>query len=252
MQGNDVSSSSVAPLLEVNDLSAGYRDLVAIRDISLSVHPGKVTVLLGRNGAGKSTTLLTIAGLAKRTAGQILLDGVDITDRPPHVRTALGIALVPENKRIFRRRTVEENLAIGGYILRRGERRAAVRNAYDRFPMLHAKRHEPAGGLSGGQQQMLSIAQALMPGPRVLMLDEPTAGLAPVIVKDVLEILGSIKAEDVGVLLVEQLVDQAMTVADRVVLLDHGRVQSSAEADGLHNFEELRNVYLGGRPDDQP
>jgi branched-chain amino acid transport system ATP-binding protein len=127
-----------------------------------------------------------------------------------------------------------------------------VQNAYDRFPMLHAKRHETAGGLSGGQQQMLSIAQALMPGPRVVMLDEPTAGLAPVIVKDVLEILASIKAEGIGVLLVEQLVDQAMTVADHVVLLDHGRVRSSAEADGLHDFEQLRNVYLGGRPDDQP
>jgi branched-chain amino acid transport system ATP-binding protein len=238
---------STPPLLSVTGLSAGYRDLLAIRDVSLSVHAGEITVLLGRNGAGKSTALLAIAGLAKRSAGQIELDGVDFADRAAHARTRQGIALVPENKRIFRRRTVEENLAIGGYILRRGERRAAIQNAYDRFPMLHAKRHDAAGGLSGGQQQMLSIAQALIPGPRVVMLDEPTAGLAPVIVKDVLEILVAIRAEGIGVLLVEQLVDQAMSVADHVVLLDHGRVQYNAAADGLHDFEQLRNVYLGNQ-----
>jgi branched-chain amino acid transport system ATP-binding protein len=244
MQASDVTSSP-PPLLEVDNVSAGYRDLLAIRDVSLKVHPGKITVLLGRNGAGKSTTLLTIAGLAKRTAGQIKLDGADITGWPPHARTGLGLALVPENKRVFRRRTVEENLAIGGYILGRSERRAAIQNAYDRFPMLHAKRHDAAGGLSGGQQQMLSIAQALMPGPRVVMLDEPTAGLAPVIVRGVVEILVSIQAEGIGVLLVEQLVDQALTVADHVVLLDHGRVQYNAATDGLHDLEQLRNVYLG-------
>ncbi|MGC0367481.1 branched-chain amino acid transport system ATP-binding protein [Rhodococcus sp. 27YEA15] len=241
MRTNDASST----LLEVKDLSAGYRDLLAVRDVCLSVHPGEVTVLLGRNGAGKSTVLLTIAGLAKRASGQILLDGADITSLSPYARNGSGISLVPENKRVFRRRTVEENLAIGGYVLTRGERRAAIQNAYERFPALHAKRHDAAGGLSGGQQQMLSIAQALMPGPRVIMLDEPTAGLAPAIVNDVLEILVSIQAEGIGVLLVEQLVDQALSVADHVVLLDHGRVQYNASTDGLHDFEQLRNIYLG-------
>jgi branched-chain amino acid transport system ATP-binding protein len=233
------------PLLRVAGLSAGYRDLQAIRNVDITVGRGEITVLLGRNGAGKSTTLLTIAGVLKAMKGTVELCGHDVSTEPAHVRTRLGLALVRENKRIFRRRTVEENLLIGGFVMGRRARGVALQRAYEQFPMLHEKRHLAAGGLSGGQQQMLAIAQALMPGPQVVMLDEPSAGLAPVIVKDVFATLDRLKSEGVAVLLVEQLVEQALAVADRVVLLEQGRVISHGSDAGVPDLAAFRQVYLG-------
>jgi branched-chain amino acid transport system ATP-binding protein len=235
-------------LLRVESLSAGYRDLQAIWGVDLTVGAGEITVLLGRNGAGKSTTLLTIAGMLRMLGGRVELGGEDISARPARLRVKMGLALVRESKRIFRRRTVEENLLIGGFIMPRGERQEALHRAYDQFPILLARRHQLAGGLSGGQQQMLAIAQALMPRPRVIMLDEPSAGLAPAIVKDVFSTLTRLRAEGVGVLLVEQLVDLAMSVADRVVLLDQGRVISTGADAGMPDLDKFREVYLGRRP----
>jgi branched-chain amino acid transport system ATP-binding protein len=232
-------------LLRVESLSAGYRDLQAIWEVDLTVGVGEITVLLGRNGAGKSTTLLAIAGMLRMLGGRVELGGQDISARPARVRTRMGLALVRESKRIFRRRTVEENLLIGGFIMRRAERQEALRRAYDQFPILLERRHQVAGGLSGGQQQMLAIAQALMPQPRVVMLDEPSAGLAPAIVKDVFSTLTRLREAGVGVLLVEQLVDQATSVADRVVLLDQGRVVSSGASAGIFDLDKFREVYLG-------
>jgi branched-chain amino acid transport system ATP-binding protein len=232
-------------LLRVESLSAGYRDLQAIWEVDLTVQAGQVTVLLGRNGAGKSTTLLTIAGLLRTLGGRVELGGEDISARPARLRTKMGLALVRENKRIFRQRTVEENLLIGGFIMRRAERQKALRRAYEQFPILLERRHQLAGALSGGQQQMLAIAQALMPQPRVIMLDEPSAGLAPAIVKDVFATLTRLRDEGVGVLLVEQLVDQAMAVADRIVLLDQGRVVSAGAGAGMPDIDKFRGVYLG-------
>jgi branched-chain amino acid transport system ATP-binding protein len=232
-------------LLRVESLSAGYRDLQAIWEVDLTVQAGQVTVLLGRNGAGKSTTLLTIAGMLRTLGGRVELGGEDISARPARLRTKMGLALVRENKRIFRQRTVEENLLIGGFIMRRAERQQALRRAYEQFPILLERRHQLAGALSGGQQQMLAIAQALMPRPRVIMLDEPSAGLAPAIVKDVFATLTRLRDEGVGVLLVEQLVDQAMAVADRIVLVDQGRVVSSGAGAGMPDIDKFREVYLG-------
>jgi branched-chain amino acid transport system ATP-binding protein len=233
------------PLLRITGLSSGYRDLQAIWDVELSVGRGEITVLLGRNGAGKSTTLLTIAGVLKAMNGTVELGGRDVSSEPAHVRTRLGLALVRENKRIFRRRTVEENLLIGGFVMGRRARAVALQRAYEQFPMLHEKRHLAAGGLSGGQQQMLAIAQALMPDPQVVMLDEPSAGLAPVIVKEVFATLDRLKSEGVAVLLVEQLVEQALAVADRVVLLEQGRVISHGSDSEVPDLAAFRQVYLG-------
>jgi len=236
-----------APLLRVSGLSAGYRDLQAIWDVDLCVAAGEITVLLGRNGAGKSTTLLTTAGILRPMGGRIEFDGQEIGDLPAYARTKLGLALVRENKRIFRKRTVEENLLIGAFTMRRQDRKAAIERAYDQFPMLRGKRRSAAGGLSGGQQQMLAIAQALMPEPRLIMLDEPSAGLAPVVVNEVFATLKWLKEQGVGVLLVEQLVEQASTIADRVVLLEHGQVISDVAGARRADLDELRDVYLGRR-----
>lgn len=235
-------------LLEVDGLSAGYGDITAIWDVSLSVAPGQVTVVLGRNGAGKTTTLLTIAGILKMRAGSVRFKGEDISRRQPSARTRLGISLVQENKRIFRQRTVEQNLQIGAYCLPRRERAASIADAYERFPVLAERRGERAGALSGGQQQMLAIAQALASRPTVLMIDEPSGGLAPVIVRDVMNTIRELRSEGLGIILVEQLVDQALGMADDLVVLDNGRVVVSRPAGELGDTNELRDVYLGIRP----
>ena len=238
----------MTPLLEVEGLSAGYGDITAIWDVSLAVEPGKVTVVLGRNGAGKSTSLLAIAGILKVRAGSVRFRGEDITRRPASARTRLGISLVQENKRIFRQRTVDQNLQIGAYCLPRRERAASVAAAYERFPVLAERRGERAAALSGGQQQMLAIAQALASRPTVLMIDEPSGGLAPVIVRDVMNTIRELRSEGLGIVLVEQLVDQALGMADDLVVLDNGRVVVSRPAGELEDTDELRDVYLGIRP----
>jgi branched-chain amino acid transport system ATP-binding protein len=234
------------PLLEVSSLAAGYGDLRVLWDISLAVRPGQVTVVLGRNGAGKTTLLSSIVGIVKPDSGTIRFQGQDITRTPAPRRTAAGLALVQEGKRVFRRRTVEQNLRIGGHTMARRGLDSAVERACEQFPVLGAKRKLLAGALSGGQQQMLAIASALMPGPSVLMLDEPSAGLAPVIVDEVLAAITRLKAEGVGVLLVEQLVDKALSVADEVTIIEHGRVAAAA-AIAETDRDQVHRIYLGER-----
>ena len=235
-----------APLLEIRSLSAGYGDLRVLWDVDLDVRAGRVTVVLGRNGAGKTTLLSTVAGLLHATGGSVAFAGKDVTGLAAPARIALGMAVVQENKRVFKRRTVQQNLEIGGHTMPRREVRAAVEEAYEHFPMLAAKRGDAAGALSGGQQQMLAIAQALMPRPSLLMLDEPSAGLAPVIVQDVLATVTRLKESGIGILLVEQLVDQALSVADDVVVVEHGRAVSGGPA-GQADVAAVRDSYLGRR-----
>lgn len=212
------------PVLEVDSLSSGYGDIRALWDISLKVWPGEITVVLGHNGAGKTTLLSAIAGLLPPTSGTVRRDGKVLNHESPARRSRGGLALVQEGKRVFRRLTVEDNLVLGGAALKRKEIRPAVEAAYDRFPILAEKRRQPAGALSGGQQQMLAIAQALIPGPKVLMLDEPSAGLAPIVFEEVLATVTRLKSEQIGVLLVEQLVDKVTGLADHIVHLSNGRV----------------------------
>jgi branched-chain amino acid transport system ATP-binding protein len=233
-------------LLEVTGLASGYGDIRVVWDVSLQVEAGQVTALLGRNGAGKTTTLRAIAGLNRATAGTIRFLGEDITTAPVNRRMRRGIGLVQEGKRVFHRRTVEENLLLGGYGRGLGRRRLAVEAAeiYNLFPVLGERRRTVAGGLSGGQQQMLAIGQALMAKPALLMLDEPSAGLAPSIVAEVMATVAALKLTGMGVLLVEQAVEAAVSVADRVCVLDVGRiVMDHAVADV--DLDALKDAYFG-------
>lgn len=238
-------------MLEVKGLCGGYGDITVLRDVELSVGSEQVTTVLGRNGAGKTSLLDAVAGLLPDvTGGQIVLEGSDVTGMPTPRRISRGLAYVQENKQIFRQRTVEENLLIGGFLLegrrlRNPRRRAALEAAYDRFPQLGDRRDQLAGGLSGGQQQMLAIAQALMPEPRLLMLDEPSAGLAPSIAAEVFALISRVAASDLSVLLVEQVVEEAMAVSDRIVVLESGRVAASGPVDQFEDSSVVAEIYLG-------
>ncbi|MCU1345315.1 MAG: putative branched-chain amino acid transporter ATP-binding protein [Acidimicrobiia bacterium] len=214
-------------LLQLDSVSSGYGDLVVARDVSFTVAESSITVLLGRNGAGKTTLLRTIAGLNKVMSGDIRYEGSSIVGEAPYRRRKRGIGFVQENKRIFKRRTVEENLMLGGYGLKlsRAETTSRMNEAFERFPILADKRAQTAGYLSGGQQQMLAISQALFSQPKLLLLDEPFSGLAPSIVADVMAAVRRVRdVEGRTVLLVEQAVDLALSMSDAVLVLDIGRV----------------------------
>lgn len=243
-----------APLLEVTDVVGGYGDMRVLWGVSVRAYAGAVTTVLGRNGAGKSSLLKAIGGfLPAVESGSVLLGGRDISKTAPYDRVRAGLAFVQEGKRIFRRRTVEENLLLGGYTIKRpllrvgSAMRDALEKAYTRFPMLAERRTSLAGGLSGGQQQMLAIAQALMPGPRVLLLDEPSAGLAPAISRDLFAMVSSLKTEGLAILLVEQVVEQALAIADDVVVVESGRVAAAGPVAEFDDAAVVRDVYLGRR-----
>ncbi|TQF69260.1 ABC transporter ATP-binding protein [Rhodococcus spelaei] len=235
------------PLLSVRNVESGYGDLRVVWDVSLDVHPGRVTALLGRNGAGKTSTLRAISGLNKVSAGTVEFDGEDISKLAPHQRVRRGMAYVQEGKRVFHRQTVEQNLLLGGYTrrLRRSALRQEVDRIYELFPILGEKRGLLAGAMSGGQQQMLAIGQALMAQPKLLLLDEPSGGLAPVIVNEVMERVAALKETGLAVLLVEQAVEAAMSVADHVTVLDIGRVVMDADAADIDDLAVLRDAYFG-------
>jgi branched-chain amino acid transport system ATP-binding protein len=243
-----VTAAQPEPALEATRICSSYGDLQVLRDVSVRVWPGQLSVLLGSNGAGKTTTLRTVSGLNQATAGSVRLLGQDVTKLDPSARVRLGLSYVMEGKRLFHRRTVEENLLLGGYTKVRGRRglRRRAEVMYERFPVLGERRRSRAGELSGGQQQMLAIAQALMAEPRVLLLDEPSGGLAPIIVKQVLAIVDELKAEGLGVLLVEQAAEQALRIADHVTVLDVGRVVIDKPASEITDVSEIQHAYLGG------
>lgn len=244
-----MTEAAASPLLTIQNLAAGYGDLRAVWDVSLEVRGGRINALLGANGAGKSTTLLAVLGLSRVMSGSIELAGRDLRGLPPYDRAKLGIGFVQEGKRLFRQRTVEQNLMLGGWTIPRPRRqrlRAAIAQAYDRFPVLADRRHELAGSLSGGQQQMLAIAQALIPKPRVLMLDEPSAGLAPIVLSEVLAVVSGLRTEGIGILLVEQLVDAALEVADHVTVISRGRMAWSGPRAAISDREEILDSYLAG------
>jgi branched-chain amino acid transport system ATP-binding protein len=239
---------SPRPLLDVQSISAGYGDLIAVRDVTLQVAAGELVAVIGRNGAGKSTTLLAIAGMLKARSGAIFVDGNDVTSWPVVRRITLGLSCVPEGRQVFRRRTVTENLTLGMYPLRlrRSERNARLEAAFDRFPLLAQNRNVRAHQLSGGQQQLLAIAQALMPEPRVLLLDEPSAGLSPGMFALVLEVVDQLKAQGTAIVLVEQLVNDVLLHADKLVILDQGQVVHTGPPGG-DQFEVAREIYISRR-----
>jgi branched-chain amino acid transport system ATP-binding protein len=239
--------TDVDPILVADSLSSGYGDIQVLWGASVTVWPGRISVLLGSNGAGKSTMLRTISGLNRATGGRVTYRGRDITGESAPKRARAGIAYVMEGKRLFHARTVEENLMLGGYTRSRSRRalRARAGGIYEKFPVLGERRSARAGDLSGGQQQMLAIGQALMSEPAVLMLDEPSGGLAPAIVKDVFRIVEELRTEGLGVLLVEQAAEQALEIADHVTVLNVGKVVIDRPADQVEDVSVIRSAYLG-------
>ncbi len=235
------------PILEVTNLATGYDDLRAVWDVSFRLEAGTVFALLGRNGAGKTTTLRAIAGLNPVQAGDVSYRGESIKSLPPYERVRRGIGFVQEGKRIFSELSVEKNLRLGLFTFTgsRAEAKERYEWAYDTFPALGERKTRMAGLLSGGQQQMLAIAQALMPNPQVLLVDEPSAGLAPAIVEDVVEILRKLRDGNLGIVLVEQSVDFALAIAANVAVLDIGRVTYSGMTDAPGAPDAIRTAYMG-------
>ena len=238
-------------MLEVSGLSARYGPVHALRDVSLDVRAGELVALIGANGAGKSTLLRTIAGLLAPTAGRVAVDGRDVTGRAPEALLRAGVALVPERRRIFGDLTVLDNLELGGYALPRGRAfasrlAAGVEAAYDRFPVLRQRSRQLAGTLSGGEQQMLAIGRALMTRPRLLLCDEPSLGLAPLVVQEIMRLLAALRAAGTTILLVEQNARLALRFADRAYVLEVGRVALSGASADLLADDQLKAAYLGG------
>jgi branched-chain amino acid transport system ATP-binding protein len=235
-------------MLEVHDLEVRYGGVQALRQVSLSVQPGEIVALLGSNGAGKTTSLRAISGLAAPSSGSITFDGRRIDRLPPEEVVRCGVAHVPEGRQVFPELSVEENLLIGAYA-RRAQLKSRLSALYARFPILKERRGQPGGNLSGGEQQMLAIARALMGGPRLVLLDEPSMGLAPRTVQQVFDLLRSLNAQDgTALLLVEQNARMALGLARRAYLLETGSVVLSGSADEVRDSPALAGSYLGLRP----
>ena len=233
-------------MLRLEGVDAYYDDLQALFEVSLEVEQGRVFALVGANAAGKSTTLRVISGLVTPRRGRVVLDGQDLTRVPAHQRVDRGIVQVPEGRRLFPFMTVAENLMLGAHTPRaRTDRDETLRYVYRLFPVLEERRAQLAGSLSGGEQQMCAIGRALMAKPRVLMLDEPTLGLAPVLVARIFETVRTINADGMTVLLVEQNVRQALTLADRAAVLESGHLVLTGHGRDLLTDDRLKRAYLG-------
>ncbi|MFC5826508.1 ABC transporter ATP-binding protein [Nonomuraea insulae] len=234
-------------MLEISDLDVHYDSVHAVRSLSLSVGAGEIVALLGNNGAGKTTTLSAISGLVRPSGGKVLLEGEDITGRPAHKITSRGLVHCPEGRRIFSTLTVHDNLLLGGYLLRdQAELHKRTDRVYDLLPRLAERRAQQGGTLSGGEQQMLAIGRALVTGPRLLLLDEPSMGLAPLVVAQVMDLIADINAAGTAVLLVEQNATAALKIAHRGYVLDSGQSTLSGTADSLRSDPRVIEAYLGG------
>ena len=232
--------------LEVSGIDAFYGKIHALRQASLFVDQGEIVTLIGANGAGKTTTLNCISGLVRPRSGRVQLEGEDLTDVPPHHIVERGVVQVPEGRRMFARLTVDENLRMGGFTLTdNADLRAGIERAYDMFPRLKERRSQVAGTLSGGEQQMLAIGRGLMAKPKVLLLDEPSMGLAPILVESIFETIRRIHAEGTSILLVEQNALMALNIANRGYVMQTGQIILADTAANLAANEQVRQSYLG-------
>jgi branched-chain amino acid transport system ATP-binding protein len=234
-------------LLTIEGLTAGYGLVSVLNDVSLEVAEGEILTVIGSNGAGKSTLLRTISGLTDVRSGSIIFNGQNLVGRSPAAIGRAGIAHVPENRRVFPAHTVEDNLFLGAFV-RRTTRREITRDAaqvYERFPVLGERRRQKAGTLSGGEQQMLAIGMALMARPKLVLLDEPSLGLAPIVVEQVFAAITELARSGMTILLVEQFARVALSVADRGIVLQLGSVTAAGDAESLRNDDAVRRAYLG-------
>ena len=233
------------PLLEVQDIHVYYGAIHAIKGLSFHVDQDEIVTLIGANGAGKSTTLNTITGLLRPKHGSIYFRGENVTTTPSHKMSSRGIALCPEGRRIFQQMTVRENLEMGGYTRQSGEIAESMEEMFTRFPRLKEREKQIAGTLSGGEQQMLAMARALMSKPKVLMLDEPSMGLAPILVEQIFSIIQELHEAGVTILLVEQNAQMALSVANRAYVLETGLITMEGDAQDLLHDDAVRKAYLG-------
>lgn len=233
-------------MLKVEDLSVRYGGIKALSNLSFDVQKGQIVTLIGTNGAGKSTTLRAIAGLVPVKSGKIYFNGEDITGKDTQKIVEKGIALVPEGRRVFPNLTVEENLRIGAYLRKKNDDiRATSDYVYNMFPRLKERSWQMAGTLSGGEQQMLAVGRALMAKPQLMMMDEPSLGLAPLVVRDIFAIISRVAMEGITVLLIEQNANAALRAADRGYVLETGRIVLSGTGEELLNNSAVRDAYLG-------
>jgi branched-chain amino acid transport system ATP-binding protein len=239
---------SGAPLLEVRGLSVRYGKVTAVRDVSLTVAEGRIATVIGPNGAGKTTLLAAVAGLLPAAGGEVRLDGRDVTGAPVEENAARGLALVPETRELFTGMSVEDNLVLGAFPLRRagrGARAALLAEVYGIFPRLQERRGQLAGTLSGGERQMLALGRALMSRPRLLLLDEPSLGLAPLVVREIFQIVTRLRERGVSILLVEQNARAALQIADEGFVLETGEVTLAGSAADLAGDPRVVETYLG-------
>ena len=232
-------------MLKVEDLHVYYGSIHAIKGVSFEVNEGEIVTLIGANGAGKSTTLNTVAGLLKPRSGAITFEGQQVAGTPASKIVPQGMALCPEGRRVFQQMTVRENLEMGGYTRPAGEISASLDDVFERFPRLKERHRQIAGTLSGGEQQMLSMGRALMSKPRLLMLDEPSMGLAPLLVEQIFDIIGELNRAGTTILLVEQNAQMALSIANRAYVLETGNIVKSGDAHLLMNDDDVRKAYLG-------
>ena len=235
----------MSSVLQVENINVYYGSIHAVKDVSFHVEPGEVVTLIGANGAGKSTTLNTGAGLLHSRTGSVRFLGEELRQVPGHKLVGRGMALVPEGRRIFQHMTVQENLDMGGYC-RSGDKSADIESVFERFPRLKERRKQVAGTLSGGEQQMLAMGRALMSHPKLLMLDEPSMGLAPLLVEQIFDIIRQLHADGTTILLVEQNAQAALAVADRGYVLETGRIVTEGAGAELLESDAIRKAYLGG------
>lgn len=234
-------------LLEVKDLQVFYGVIQALKGISFEVNKGEIVTLIGANGAGKTTTMQTIIGLIQSRHGTITYDGKDITKLPSHKIVASGISQVPEGRRIFQELSVYDNLMLGAYLQKDQKRiKEDIENVFDQFPILGERRTQIAGTLSGGEQQMLAMSRALMAHPTLLMMDEPSMGLSPLLVSQVFDIIKDMNDKGITILLVEQNAEKALKIADRAYVLETGSITASGTGIELASSPEIRKAYLGG------
>ena len=233
-------------MLDVRDLEVGYGSALVLSGVTLSVTRGEIVALLGPNGAGKTTLIKCVAGLVRPRRGAVRWDGDPLTGVPAHTIVQRGIAVVPEGRRLFGAMTVEENLVLGAFAPRaRADEAGRLETIYSMFPILGERRRQTARALSGGQQQMVALGRALMADPRLLILDEPSLGLAPRVVASIIDVLGEINRRGVSILLVEQNVQTALRLADRAYILERGRIAREGNAAALANDLDVRRAYLG-------